>query len=59
MVKALLAPPDLDFKEALVGDGLIALSLVVVSGDDEVMRILLERDDVNVNLADTYGRSPL
>ena len=29
------------------------------SGDAEVVRILLERDDVDVNLADTYGRSPL
>ena len=59
MVKALLAQPDLDLNKASVGDGLTALSLAVVSGDVEVVRILLERDDVNVNLADRYGRSPL
>jgi len=59
IVKALVARPDLDLNGASVGDGLTALSLAVVSREVEVVRILLERDDVNVNLADKYGRSPL
>jgi len=59
IVKALVARPDLDLNEAPVGDGPTALSLAVGSGDDEVVRILLERDDVDVNLTDTCGRSPL
>ena len=59
IVKALMAWPDLDLNEASVSDGQTALSLAVVSREVEVVRILLERDDVNVNLADTFGRSPL
>jgi len=59
MVKELVARPDLDLNESPVGGGPTALSLAVGSGDDEVVRILLERDDVDVNLADAHGRSPL
>ena len=43
----------------MVGDWLTALSLAVVSGGYEVVRIFLKRGDVNANLVDTYGRSPL
>ena len=58
-MKVLMAQPNLDLNEAPVGDGLIVLSLAVVSRGDEMVRILLEKGDVNANLADTYGRSPL
>jgi len=59
MAKALAARPDLDLNEAPVSGGPTALSLAVGSGNAEVVRILLERDDVDVNLADAHGRSPL
>ena len=40
-------------------DGLTALSIAVWSGDTEMVKILLEANNIDVNVLDGYGETPL